>query len=86
MTRGLTHQLRPIATSSRKAHSASVMKRESSVTCHQVSGLLMMVSTIHHPMSPTPSIGAISLQGTHIRRYYNYSSVAIIGRTVASMM
>ena len=64
MTRGFIHQLRPIATSSRKVHSASVTRREVSVTCHQSPGLLTMVSTIHHMMSPTPSIGAISLQGT----------------------
>lgn len=58
---GAIHQLRPMKTSKTRAHSVRTVASVSTSICHQVSGLLMICSTIHHTISPTPSKGAMNL-------------------------
>ena len=50
-------------TSRTTAHSVRTVARLSIVICHQVSGLSMILSTIHQMMRPMPSMGATNLQG-----------------------
>ena len=61
MVGGAIHQFNPMKTSMTTAHSVSTVARLSVVICHQ-SELSMICSTIHHTMSPTPSIGAMNLE------------------------
>ena len=43
--------------------SARVVARLVVVMCHQLSGFSLISSTIHHPITPSPSMGAIKLKG-----------------------